>query len=144
MKHRAPPPPGLLSKAKRHPAKVIAATFAVLLGLYFCGNLLGDDQRKTTPSVSASAGHIAAIPFSSAPTSAGPSSTPNTTAKPTPRPTRSSPQSTMKHTTRPSSRNGVHPGASCKAAGAMGRTSTGKLMMCKRSAGDNRLRWRPA
>ena len=145
MKHRAPPQAGILSKAKRYPATVIEVTFAVLLVLCSCGNALGeffsDDEPTTTPSVSASADHIAALPSNSA--SASPSPTPSKTTKPTPKPTRS-PQSTVKRTTRPSTRNGVHPGGSCKAAGAVGRTSTGKLMVCKRSAGDNRLRWRTA
>ncbi|SCL28629.1 hypothetical protein GA0070624_3729 [Micromonospora rhizosphaerae] len=145
MKHRAPPPAGVLSKAKRYPVRFVGAIFAVLLLLCFCGNalgeFLGDDKPTATPSVSASAAPIAAVPSNSVP--ASPSPTPSRTAKPTPKPTRS-PQSTVKRTTHPSMRNGVHPGGSCKAAGAVGRTSTGKLMVCKRSAGDNRLRWRPA
>ncbi|MFE9694837.1 hypothetical protein [Micromonospora sp. NPDC005806] len=144
MKHRAPPPVGALSKAKRYPVRAIGITFAVLLFLCYCGNalgeFLGDDKPTATPSVSASATHIAAVPSNSVP--ASPSPTPSRTTRPTPTPTR--PQSTVKRTTHPSMRNGVHPGGPCKAAGAVGHTSTGKLMVCKRSAGDNRLRWRTA
>ncbi|VXC42423.1 cell wall-binding repeat-containing protein [Plantibacter sp. T3] len=43
-------------------------------------------------------------------------------------------------------RDGVTPGAFCKASldGQYGRTATGLLMVCSRSATDSRLRWRQA
>jgi len=44
----------------------------------------------------------------------------------------------------PAIREGVHPGAFCSPAGAMGHTTTGLLMQCKTSATDSRNRWRAA
>ncbi len=38
----------------------------------------------------------------------------------------------------------VHPGAFCSGGGATGVTNTGKPMVCKTSATDDRLRWRAA
>ncbi|MFG3603615.1 hypothetical protein [Micromonospora chersina] len=71
---------------------------------------------------------------------------PPPTATPLPagsRPRRQHPAVPTKPTTEPI-RTGVHAGAFCSPAGALGRTSTGKLMRCKTSATDSRLRWRAA
>lgn len=64
-----------------------------------------------------------------------------TTAKPKPRPT------TKKPTPRPTKtrspvRQGVHPGAFCSPAGALGLSTTGKPMICRSTATDERNRWR--
>ncbi|MCO1597150.1 hypothetical protein M8C17_18505 [Micromonospora sp. RHAY321] len=83
---------------------------------------------------------------------ASPSPQPSPTRTgPRPTPTRSSPKPTPKLTTgaprttepaEPIVRTGVRPGAFCKPAGALGRTSSGKLMVCRTTSSDNRLRWR--
>ena len=44
----------------------------------------------------------------------------------------------------PAVQEGVHPGAFCKPAGALGHTSNGLLMQCKTSATDTRNHWRAA
>jgi hypothetical protein len=79
-------------------------------------------------------------PTTAAPRKAVPAVAPATTKarpkpathKPTPSPTAAAP------------RKGVHPGAFCSPKGALGYTSTGKLMQCKPSATDTRNRWRAA
>jgi len=63
-------------------------------------------------------------------------------ATPKPKPTTHKPAKPTP-TTAPT-RQGVHPGAFCSPAGALGRTSAGTLMKCKTTATDDRNRWRKA
>jgi len=63
-------------------------------------------------------------------------------ARPAPRP---APQpSPSPSPAAPAPRQGVHPGAFCSPAGALGYTSAGTLMRCSYKAGDIRARWRSA
>ncbi|WP_406078002.1 hypothetical protein [Micromonospora sp. NBC_00858] len=130
-----------------------AGLFALLFTIIGIGSALEDDM----PTASANAIIGATAPASPTPASASPKPTPSkTTTSPRPKPTpsktttnpRPKPTATRTtsapHTTAPSIRTGVTPGAFCKPAGARGRTSTGKLMVCKTSATDSRLRWRAA
>lgn len=153
---------------RRNTGKTIIAVVVGVV-LWVCGfgtvaNLISDDDKpRPAAQPSASVGRLAApvddldpTSASPAPTSAAPapsSVTPSPSRSASPRPTvkrTSSPKPTAKRTTSaprttaPSIRTGVHPGAFCKPAGALGRTSTGKLMVCKRTAEDERLRWRAA
>jgi hypothetical protein len=75
----------------------------------------------------------------------GPGAAPTVAA--TPRTTTAAPTttSTPRTTTSTSSiRAGVHPGAYCSPAGALGRTVAGTLMRCSSTATDSRNRWRRA
>ncbi|MGO4603655.1 HNH endonuclease family protein [Terrabacter sp. 2YAF2] len=67
---------------------------------------------------------------------------PHPTVTPAPRP---APQpSPSPSPAAPSPRQGVHPGAFCSPAGALGYTSAGTLMRCSYKSGDTRARWRAA
>ena len=141
----------------------IAAGFLGLALLCCCGSGIAafTDSGNDKPAAKASptAAQALAQPAVSAspsltPTASKPTPTPKPTPKATsPKPTGTSPKPTPKRTTsaprttKPTTesiRTGVHPGAFCTPAGALGRTSTGKLMRCKTSATDSRLRWRAA
>ncbi|MEV0729544.1 hypothetical protein [Polymorphospora sp. NPDC050346] len=115
------------------------------------------DAASSTPTDGTSA-PAGATPTTAAPTTAA--GQVKTTPRPTqttPRPTKTTPQpkrttaqpkrtTAAPRTTKPtdSVQQGVHPGAFCKTAGAMGKTKTGKLMQCKKTAEDPKLRWRAA
>lgn len=71
---------------------------------------------------------------------------PSTTLAPatTRPPTTRAPATTRPPTTTNPPRDGVRAGAYCSPAGAMGRTSSGKLMRCTTAPDDSRNRWRQA
>lgn len=135
--------------------RIAAGLFGIAL-LCCCGGGIAAfiDSGSDKPAAEASPTAVQALAEPAV--SASPSTTPTTskpspTPKPTPKPTRPSPKPAPKRTTsaprttKPTTesiRTGVHAGAFCSPAGALGRTSTGKLMRCKTSATDSRLRWR--
>jgi hypothetical protein len=137
----------------------IAAGFVGLALLCCCGSGIGafTDSGDDKPAAQASPTAVQASPtavqaLAEPAVSASPSLTP-TTSKPSPTPKPTSPKPAPKRTTAAprtanpttqSIRTGVHPGAFCSPAGALGRTSAGTLMQCKTSATDSRLRWRAA
>ncbi|MFJ8691249.1 hypothetical protein [Micromonospora wenchangensis] len=145
----------------------IGVAVAGLLGLCCCGSgIVGafsdDSKPASAPTATASVearklgGVLASVsptPDRPSPTTVTTSAAPKPTRTPTARKTTSPPRiSTPKpkpkptpvKTTAPSMQKGVHPGAFCKPRGALGRTSTGKLMRCGPSATDSRNRWRAA
>jgi hypothetical protein len=67
---------------------------------------------------------------------------PKSKPKPTPRPTAKPKPKPEPEPSRPSVRRGVHPGAFCSPAGALGTTSSGTPMICKSTSSDSRNRWR--
>jgi hypothetical protein len=62
--------------------------------------------------------------------------------KPKPKPKQTSKPEPEPEPSRPSVRRGVHPGAFCSPAGALGATSSGTAMICKSTSSDSRNRWR--
>ncbi|WP_082159399.1 hypothetical protein [Micromonospora sp. HK10] len=144
--------------------KVAAGFFGIAL-LCCCGSGIAafTDSGSDKPAAKASPTAVQALAepaVSASPSLVPTTSAPSPTSKPTPKPTRTSPKPTRTspkpapkrttsapRTTKPTTdsiRTGVHAGAFCSPAGALGRTSTGKLMRCKTSATDSRLRWRAA
>ncbi|MEV0392004.1 hypothetical protein [Polymorphospora rubra] len=113
------------------------------------------DSATPTDDTSTPAG---ATPTTAGPTTAGQVKTTPRPTQTTPRPAKTTPQpkqttaqpkrtTAAPRTTKPTTasvQQGVTPGAFCKPAGAMGMTKTGKLMQCKTSPTDSRLRWRAA
>jgi hypothetical protein len=83
------------------------------------------------PSVAVAA--LGGFPLYAAPV---PAPTPKPAPKPAPEPAPEPASPTMVQ--------GVHPGAFCSPAGAMGYTTKGTLMRCTFKAGDIRARWRSA
>ena len=73
-----------------------------------------------------------------------PKPTPKPKPKPKPKPEpKSEPEPEPEpEPSRPSVRRGVHPGAFCSPAGALGVTSKGTPMICKSTSSDSRNRWR--
>ncbi|MFY1683590.1 hypothetical protein ACN265_18825 [Micromonospora sp. WMMD730] len=154
--------------------QTIGVTLAGLLGLCCCGSgiagAFSDDSKPrsapaattsaataTTPVQAQKAGgvltSVSPTADTPAPTTATTSAAPKPTRTPTVRKTTSPPRTTAPKpkpkptpvkTTAPSVQKGVHPGAFCTPRGALGRTSTGKLMRCGPSATDSRNRWRAA
>lgn len=131
--------------------KFILSTFVVaVLGLAACGATSNDDRGRgmlSTPSASPSSSAVPSVfPTPSEMTATLPGGlvpTP-TTYKPVPKPTTAKPttKSVPKPTTKkPAPTGNVHPGAFCANAGAIG-TYNGKVYTCKKSATDQRLRWR--
>ncbi|BCJ64774.1 hypothetical protein [Polymorphospora rubra] len=106
------------------------------------------DSATPTDDTSTTAG---ATPTTAGPTTAGQVKTTPRPTQTTPRPKQTTAQpkrtTAAPRTTKPTTdsvQQGVHPGAFCKTAGAMGKTKTGKLMQCKKTAEDPALRWRAA
>jgi hypothetical protein len=146
--------------------------FVGLLVLCCCGGGIGaalmnsDDDRSVATATTGPAQAVVESPLAAEPDAAEPNTpsagpvVPSRTERPTPSatrtsprpaPTRSSSRPTPRSTTGaprttapadPAIQSGVRAGAFCKPAGALGRTDSGKLMMCRTSAKDSRLRWR--
>ncbi|MEU7617701.1 hypothetical protein AB0M91_28720 [Micromonospora rifamycinica] len=146
--------------------QTIGITLAGLLGVCCCGSsvtrALNDDDKPKPLSIPAASASISVkVPklvdplpsldpiVTSSPTAsaAKPTRTPatrKTTSPPRTTAPKPKPKPTPVKTTAPSAQKGVHPGALCSPRGALGRTSTGKLMRCGPSATDSRNRWRAA
>ncbi|WP_344060836.1 HNH endonuclease family protein [Terrabacter lapilli] len=102
-----------------------------------------------TPVPAVSVAKLGGFPVYAPPAPPAPPA-PKTTVAPAPQPTvkpapKPAPQpSPSPSPAAPAPRQGVHPGAFCSPAGALGYTSAGTLMRCSYKAGDTRARWRAA
>lgn len=122
----------------RYQLAVTAAERAAMAGV------LTGCPATTVPSVSVAklGGFPVYAPPAPKPTVA-PSSSPTVRSAPKPAP-KPAPQPSPSPSPAPGPVQGVHPGAFCSPAGALGYTSAGTLMRCSYKVGDIRARWRAA
>lgn len=103
-----------------------------------------------TPVPTASVAKLGGFPIYTPPApkpTVAPSAAPSvrTAPQPAPQPApRPAPQPSPSPSPAPGPVQGVHPGAFCAPAGALGYTSAGTLMRCSYKTGDTRARWRAA
>ena len=156
-----PPSSGGSSGKAPRPGTVVLIAVAAVLGLCLVGGLLvvalkPSPRDPTAGGTATPAALDTAAPLIGDVPTDGPSLAPaptasrspggRTTTKPATKPTTKRPTTkppTAKTSTPPVVQQGVRAGAFCSPAGALGVTSTGKPMVCRSTATDPKLRWRP-